>query len=57
MAHETDGSVEALEVEVVLEGDRQAVERADGLPRAGKMLVARAGCLQRPGEACLREAV
>lgn len=57
MACEADGRVEALEVEIVLEGHREAVQGTDRLARAGKMLVARLGRLQRSGEACLGEAV
>lgn len=57
MAYETDSRIKALEVEVVLQRHRETVQRTDRLACAGKMLVARLGRLQRPSEACLREAV
>lgn len=57
MACKTDSRVEALEVEVVLERHRESVKRTDRLARAGKMIVQRLCRFQRPGEACLGEAI
>jgi len=49
--------VEPAQVEVVLERDGQPVQRADGLTRAGKVLVARAGRGEGAVEARLGETV
>lgn len=57
MADETDCRVETLEVEIVLQAHRQAVQGAQRFPSSCQILVSGFGRLQSPSKASLGQAV